>query len=197
MWGACQSYIFRVVLYGRLEKKKRNWWEFLRCLERLFLLGVIKDFLYSDWKLLRGNEIVYKLRRFVDFGVLLNYYFGLRTFPVSAAQIVANGGKMGGIEERWDDPSKPAELRGSAEEWHHVRPSFGRREREAGPSLLQSLSHGVLRIQPIIAFIFSPNFVGLETRAMQQGETTFYFSNFETKQKLGIFTRGIGKSGYS
>ena len=25
-------------------------------------LGVIKDFLYGDWKLLRGNEIVYKLR---------------------------------------------------------------------------------------------------------------------------------------
>ena len=57
--------------------------------------------------LLRGNEIVYKLRSFVDFGVPLNYNFGLRTFPVSAAQIVANGEKMGGIEERWDDPSKP------------------------------------------------------------------------------------------
>ena len=55
-------------------------------------------------KLLRGNEIVYKLRSFVDFGVPLNYNFGLRTFPVSAAQIVANGGKMGGIEERWHDP---------------------------------------------------------------------------------------------
>ena len=147
--------------------------------------------------MLRGNEIVYKLRRFVDFGVPLNYYFGLRTFPVSAAQIVANGGKMGGIEERWDDPSKPAEFLGSAEEWHHVRPSSGRREREARPSLLHSLSRGVQRIQPIIAFIFSPNFVGLETRAMQQSETPFCFSNFETKQKLGIFTRGIGKSGYS
>ena len=45
---------------------------------------------------------------FVDFWVPLNYNFGLRTFPVIAAQIVANGGKMGGIEERWDDPSKPA-----------------------------------------------------------------------------------------
>ena len=45
---------------------------------------------------------------------------------------------MGGIEERWDDPSKPAEFLeiGSAEEWHHVRPSSGRREREARPSLL-------------------------------------------------------------
>ena len=53
---------------------------------------------------------------FVDFGVPLNYYFGLRTFPVSAAQIVANGGKMGGIEERCDDPSKPPEFLGSAEE---------------------------------------------------------------------------------
>ena len=103
---------------------------------------------------------------------------------------------MGRIDERWDDPSKPAEFLGSAEEWHHVRPSSGRREREARPSLLHSLSRGVQRIQPIIAFIFSPNFVGLETRAMQQSETPF-FSNFQTKQKLGIFTRGIGKSGYS
>ena len=34
---------------------------------------------------------------------------------------------MGGIEERWDDPSKPAECLGSAEEWHHV--SSGRREK--------------------------------------------------------------------
>ena len=118
---------------------------------------------------------IYKLRRFVDFGVPLNYYFGLRTFPVSADQIVANGGKMGGIEERWDDPSKPAEFLRSAEEWHHVRPSSGRQEREARQSLLHSLSRGVQRIQPIIAFIFSPNFVGLETRAMQQNETPFVF----------------------
>ena len=57
---------------------------------------------------------------------------------------------MGGIEERWDDPSKPAEFLGSAEEWHHVKPSSGRREREARPSLLHSLSRGVQRIQPII-----------------------------------------------
>ena len=104
---------------------------------------------------------------------------------------------MGGIEERWDYPSKPAEFLGSAEEWHHVRPSPGRREREARPSLLHSLSRGVQRIQPNITFIFSPNFVGLETRAMQQSETPFCFSNLKTKQKLGIFTRGIGKSGYS
>ena len=47
--------------------------------------------------------------------------------------MAANGGKMGGIEERWDDPSKPTEFLGSAEEWHHVRPSSGRREREARP----------------------------------------------------------------
>ena len=77
------------------------------------------------------------------------------------------------------------------------RPSSGRREREARPSLLHSLSRGVQRIQPIITFIFSPNFVGLETRAMQKSEMPFCFSNSETKQKLGIFTRGIGKSGYS
>ena len=146
--------------------------------------------------MLCGNEIVYKLRSFVDFGVPLNYNFGLRTFPVSVAQIVANGGKIGGIEERWDNPSKPAEFLGSAEEWHHVRPSSGRREREARPSLLHLLSRGVQRIQPIITFIFSPNSVGLETRAMQQSETPVCFSNFETKQKLRIFTRGIGKSGY-
>ena len=104
---------------------------------------------------------------------------------------------MGGIEERWDDPSKPVEFLRSAEEWHHVRPSSWRREREARPSLLHSLSRGVQRIQPIITFIFSPNFVGLETQAMQQSEAPFCFSNFETKQKLRIFTHGIGKSGYS
>ena len=69
------------------------------------------------------------------------------------------------MEERWEGPSKAAEFLGSAEEWHHV--SSGRREREA--SLLHSLSLGVQRIkprpsiQPIIKFIFSPRFVGLET----------------------------------
>ena len=84
---------------------------------------------------------------------------------------------MGGIEDRWDDPSKPTEFLELVEEWHPVRPSSGRREREARPSLLHSLSHGVQRIQPIITFIFSPNFVGLETRAMQQSETPFCFSN--------------------
>ena len=104
---------------------------------------------------------------------------------------------MGGIEERWDDPSKSEEFLGSAEEWHHVRPSSGRREREARPSLLHSLSRGVQMIQPTITSIFSPNFVGLETRAMQQSEMLFFFFNFETKQKLGIFTCEIGKSGYS
>ena len=161
------------------------------------LLGVIKDFLYGNWKLLRGNKIVYKLRSFVDFGVPLNYNFGLRTFPLSAAQIAANQGRMGGIEEIWDDLSKPAEFLGSAEECHYVRPSSGRWEREARPSLLHSLSRRVQRIQPIITFIFSPNFVGLETWAMQQSEAPFCFYNFETKQKLGIFIGAIGKSGYS
>ena len=141
--------------------------------------------------------MVYKLRNFVDFEVPLNYNFGLCTFPASAAQIVANGGKMGGIEERWDDPSKPAEILKSAEVWHHVRPSSGQREREARPSLLHLLSRGVQRIRLIITFIFSPNFVGLETWTMQQSKTPFCFSNFKTKQKLGIFTRGIRKSGYS
>ena len=65
-------------------------------------------------------------------------------------------------------------------------------------SLLHSLSRGVQRIQPrpsiqpIIKFIFSPHFVGfLETWDMRQRETPCCFSNFETKQKTGIFTRGI------
>ena len=82
---------------------------------------------------------------------------------------------MGGIEERWDDPSKPAEFLGSAEEWHHVRPSSGRREREARPSLLHSLSRGVQRIQPIITFIFSPNFVGLGHRPCNKVRHPFVF----------------------
>ena len=34
--------------------------------------------------------------------------------------------------------------------------------------------------------------MGLETWDMRQSETAFCFSNFETKQKPGIFTRGIG-----
>ena len=120
------------------------------------LLGVIKDFLYGDWKLLLRNEIVYKLHNFVDFGLPLNYNFGLRTLPVSAAQILASGGKIGGIEERRDDPSKPAEFLGSAEEWHHVGPSSGRRERQAKPSLLHSLSRGVQRIN----IYFQPKLCG-------------------------------------
>ena len=136
--------------------------------------------------LLRGNEIVYKLRSFVDFGVPLNYNFGLRTFPVSAAQIVANGGKMGGIKERWNDPSKPAEFLGSAEEWHHVRPSSGQREREARPSLLHSLSRGVQRIQPIITFIFSPNFVGLETRPCNKVRRPFVFPISKRNKNSGF-----------
>ena len=41
---------------------------------------------------------------------------------------------------------------------------------------------------------FYPTLCGLGD--MRQSETTFSFSNFETKQKPGIFTREIGKSGY-
>ena len=52
------------------------------------------------WKLLRGNENVNKLRSFVDLGVPLNYNFELRTFLISAAQIVANRGKW--VESRKD-----------------------------------------------------------------------------------------------
>ena len=113
----------------------------------------MKDSLKRNWwKLLRGNENVNKLRSFVDFGVPLNYNFEVRTFPISAAQIVANGG-------RWECPSKEVEFLGSAEVWPHV--SSGRQEREA--SLLHSLSLDVQRIkprpsiQPIIKFIFSPH----------------------------------------
>ena len=64
----------------------------------------------SWWKLLRGNENVNKLHSFADLGVPLNYNFELCAFGISAAQIVANGGKMGGIEERWEGPSKAAEF---------------------------------------------------------------------------------------
>ena len=89
-------------------------------------------------------------------------------------------------QEKWEE---------SAEEWHHVRPSSGRREREARPNLLHLLSHGVQRIQPIITFIFSPNFVGFETRAMQQSETPFCFFQFwnETKTRdFHTWNREIG-----
>ena len=59
----------------------------------------MKDSLKQNWwKLLCGNINVNKLCSFVDFGVLLNYNFELRTFPISAAQIVANGGKW--VESR-------------------------------------------------------------------------------------------------
>ena len=131
----------------------------------------MKDSLKRNWwKLLRGNENVNKLRSFVDFGVPLNYNFEVRTFPISAAQIVANGG-------RWECPSKAVEFLGSAEVWPHV--SSGRQEREA--SLLHSLSLDVQRIkprpsiQPIIKFIFSPHFVGLTSQAMRQSETSFFY----------------------
>ena len=59
----------------------------------------MKDSLKRNWwKLLRGNENVKKLRSFVDFGVPLNSDFELHTFPISTAQIVANGGKW--VESR-------------------------------------------------------------------------------------------------
>ena len=49
-------------------------------------------------------------------------------------------------------------------------------------------SCGVQRIQPIITFIFSPNFVGFVTRAMQQSETPFCFFPI---------SKGNKKSGFS
>ena len=95
---------------------------------------------------------------------------------------------MGGIEERWDDPPKPAEFLGSAEEWHV---SSGRWEREARPSLLHSLGHGVQRIQPrpsiqpIIKFIFSPTLVGLETQACDKVRRPFVFPILKQNKNSG------------
>ena len=124
---------------------------------------------------------------FVNFGVPLNHNFGLRTFlgfcgPDSCKQRKngRNRGKFG-----WSFKTSGIPRIGGRVAW----PSSGRRKWEARPSLLHSLCRGVQRIQPIITFIFSPNFVGLETRAMQQSETPFCFSNLETKQ---IFAREIG-----
>ena len=42
------------------------------------------------------------------------------------------------------------------------------------------------RIQPILTFIFSPNFVGLEKRAMQQSETTFVFPISKQNKNSGF-----------
>ena len=85
-------------------------------------------------------------------------------------------------EEKWEESRKnrmilqnQRDSLGSAEEWHHVRPSSGRREREVRPSLLHLLSRGVQRVQPIIAFIFSPNFVGLETGPCNKVRRPFVF----------------------
>ena len=61
----------------------------------------MKDSLKRNWwKLLCGNKNVNKLCIFVDFEVPLNYNFKLSTFPISAAQIAANGGKW--VESRKD-----------------------------------------------------------------------------------------------
>ena len=61
----------------------------------------MKDSLKQNWwKLLRGNKNVNKLRSFADFGVPLSYNYELCTFPIYAAQIVANGGKW--VESRKD-----------------------------------------------------------------------------------------------
>ena len=139
--------------------------------------------------MLRGNEIVNKLqkiRSFLDSGVPLNYIFRTSHFPDVCGPDRCKRRIL----------KKTAEFLRSAEEWHHV--SDGRGEREPRPSLLHSLSRGVQRIhprpsiQPIIKFIFSPQCVSfLETWDMRQRETPCCFSNFETKQKTGIFTRGI------
>ena len=96
---------------------------------------------------------------------------------------------MGRIEERWEGPLKAAEFLGSAKSGI-IHVSSGRREREA--SLLHSLSLGVQRIKPRPSIQPIIKFVGLKTRAMRQSETPFCLSNFETKQKPRIFTRGIG-----
>ena len=64
---------------------------FFGCLERLLSSRCHKRHTIRRLEVASRNEIVYKLCSSVDFGVPLNYNFGLRTFPVSAAQIVANG----------------------------------------------------------------------------------------------------------
>ena len=75
----------------------------------------MKDSLKRNWwKFLHGNENVNKLRSFVDFGVTLNYNFELCTFPISAAQIVANG-------EKWVETRKDGRVlqnqRNSSDRW--------------------------------------------------------------------------------
>ena len=83
----------------------------------------MKDLIKRNWwKLLRENENVNKLRSLVDFGISLNYNFELRTFPISTAHIIANGGN-------WVKSRKDGRVLESTEEWHHV--SSGRRERES------------------------------------------------------------------
>ena len=110
--------------------------------------------------MLRGNEIVNKLlknRSFLDFVVPLNYII-ISDFALSRF----SGPRSLQTEEKWEDPSKTAEFLGSAEEWHHVRD--GRRQ-----VYLTRWVRSVQRvqprpsIQPIIKFIFSPRFAGLET----------------------------------
>ena len=137
--------------------------------------------------MLCGNEIVNKLKKicsFLDSGVPLNYIFQTSHFPNFRGPDRCKRRKNGRILK------KTAEFLGSAEEWHHV--GDGRREREARPSLLHPLSRGVQRIQPrpsiqpIIKFIFSPQFVGLETWDMRQRKMPFCFSNYETKKPLGF-----------
>ena len=107
--------------------------------------------------MLRGNEIVNKLlknRSFLDFVVPLNYIisdFALSRFsrPRSLQ-----------TEEKWEDLQK--------------QQNFSDRRKsgimlEMGDAKSTSLSRSVQRvqprpsIQPIIKFIFSPRFVGLET----------------------------------
>ena len=80
---------------------------------------------------------LYKLlknRSFLDFVVPLNYIIIL-DFALSRFSRPRSLQK----EEKWEDPSKTAEFLGSAEELHHVRD---------GPSLPQSLSRSVQRVQP-------------------------------------------------
>ena len=128
--------------------------------------------------MLLRNEIVNKLRSFVDFRVLLNYNFGLCTFLISRP--------MGGIKRRWENPLKTVEFLGSTDERHHVGPGQEERERQGQVYFTRSLSVQRIQprpsIQPIIKFIFSQHYVGLKTQAMRQNEMPFCISNFKTKQ---------------
>ena len=79
---------------------------------------------------------------------------------------------------------KTVEFLGSAEEWHHV--CNGRREREARPSLLHSLSRGVQRIQPIIKFFLAHTLWAWRHGTCDNVRHLFVFPISKQNKKLGF-----------